>query len=238
MEIFSYLKEILKLDEKILTEAFLHPSYSDQSPIPNYERLEFVGDAVIDLVVAKWLYQNISEKEGILTKLRSIVVRTESLAEVGKKLQLSKYILTAQDYQILDSDIEDCVEAICGAIYISKGAEEAEKFIFMIFEEKFETIKEQSRTKEGLEKLLEQSVCEQNPINELQEYCQKNKIDMPKFVLIEKRGEEHKPEFEIECQVNLGREVISERAVGEKKKIARKKAAEKVLKKILINSSE
>ncbi|MHA1115540.1 MAG: ribonuclease III family protein [Candidatus Heimdallarchaeaceae archaeon] len=238
MEIYLYLKDTLQLDEKILTEAFLHPSYSDQSSIPNYERLEFVGDAVIDLVVAKWLYQNINEKEGILTKLRSIVVRTDSLAEVGKKLNVAKYIITAQDYQILDSDIEDCVEAMCGAIYISKGAEEAEKFVIMIFEEKLESIKNQSRTKEGLEKLLEQSVCEQNPINELQEYCQKNKIDMPKFILIEKRGEEHRPEFEIECQVNLGNVIICERAVGEKKKIARKKAAEKVLKKILIRSSE
>ncbi|UJG41411.1 MAG: hypothetical protein K9W45_02855 [Candidatus Heimdallarchaeum aukensis] len=238
MEIYSYLKDTLKLDEKVLTEAFLHPSYTDQSSIPNYERLEFVGDAVIDLVVAKWLYLNIDEKEGILTKLRSIVVRTDSLAEVGKKLNVAKYIITAQDYHILDSDIEDCVEAMCGAIYVSKGAEEAEKFVIMIFEEKLETIKNQSKTKEGLEKLLEQSVCEQNPINELQEYCQKNKIDMPKFILIEKRGEEHRPEFEIECQVNLGNVIICERAVGEKKKIARKKAAEKVLKKILIKSSE
>jgi len=233
LNIYEYLYEEVEVEKNLLEEAFTHPSYKsiDESE-PSFERLEFVGDSVLDLIIAEWLYNHINEREGVLTQIRSTLVKTATLVETGEKLGLAEYMRTSPEYKIIKSDLEDCLEAIIGSIYLSKGMDKAREFILLIFKQRLDEILEKTKTKEGLESLLTQAVCEKNPINALQEFCQKRKIELPKFILIEKRGEEHNPEYEIECQLKVNGLDIITRGIAEKKKKARKIAAEKAINKI------
>ncbi len=228
--VFEYLEQVVKIKKSLLQEAFTHPSYLSIDPsAKSFERLEFVGDSVLDVVIAELLYYRIDGNEGILTKLRSVLVRTESLVKIGEKLAVADYLRTHKDYEVVINDIEDCVEAIIGAVFLSKDLNAAREFIFVIFRDLLEEVVNAASSKEGLNRLISSTICEKNPINELQEFCQKNKLPMPKFDLIEKRGEDHDPEFEMECSLLLDNNLINARAVAKKKKEARKIAAKKVL---------
>jgi len=222
-----------KVNKELLNIALTHPNYTSKVKLKekeNFEGLEFVGDSVIDLIVADWLYKTWKkEKVGMLSKIRSILVQTDSLAHIGRELELEKYMFVEPHYKITKTDLEDCLEALFGAIYLSKGIKKAYKFFLVIFKEKLDEITELMQTPEGRVTLEKSVVCEKNPINELQELCQKAKVPLPQYNLVKKEGPEHNPLYHVECKVNLGQKLYTSRGSGRNLKEAKKMAAEKIL---------
>lgn len=123
-------------NEELLCNALIHPSYAqEQSAVTNNQRLEFLGDAVLDFVVAEYLYRNFSSKsEGDLTQIRARVVCEKALVDMANQLNIGKYLLLGRGEDLSGgrtrkSILADTVEAIIGAIYLDQGLERANEFI-------------------------------------------------------------------------------------------------------------
>jgi ribonuclease-3 len=124
-------------DQSLLERAFIHRSYLNEHPklgLEHNERIEFLGDAVLELVVTDFLYRNYPNPEGDLTNWRSALVKTESLAAVAKELNISEYFKlsrgeakgNARSHALISAN---AVEAIIGATYLDQGYDVAKKFI-------------------------------------------------------------------------------------------------------------
>jgi ribonuclease-3 len=124
-------------DMKLLEQAFIHRSYLNEHPklgLEHNERLEFLGDAVLELVVTDYLYRNYQEPEGILTNWRSALVKTEALSAVAAKLELSRFFKLSRgeakgnvrSHALISAN---SVESLIGAIYLDQGYDVASKFI-------------------------------------------------------------------------------------------------------------
>ena len=224
-----------KIDNELLTEAFTHPNFVSENPnARDFERLEFLGDAVLDLLSAEWLFKETNEEVGLMSQLRSLLVRTNALAEVGKDLGIAQYLRTESRYEVVETDLEDVVEAIFGAFYLSEGRDGAREFFNIIFEKNLNQFKEDLKDEEGREKILRLTVCEKNPINILQEFFQKKDMELPEYSLIKKKGSDHEPIFQMECKIIIEDKVISTIGSGQNRKAAKKEAADKMLKKLKI----
>ena len=124
-------------DEGLLTLAFIHKSYVNEHPdTPGYnERLEFLGDAVLELAVTDFLYHNYpSQPEGQLTNWRSALVKGKNLARVSSTLKLGEYLLLSRGEELSGGRVKEYIlantmEALIGAIYLDKGFEVANQFI-------------------------------------------------------------------------------------------------------------
>lgn len=124
----------------LLCEALTHSSYVNQTKnLKHYERLEFLGDSVLQLCISEYLYKNYNEKaEGELTKSRSLIVCENSLHQIAQALNLGKYINMSRGEELTGgrervSILADCVEAIIAAIYLDKGIDISRKFILEEF---------------------------------------------------------------------------------------------------------
>ncbi|MDF2461173.1 MAG: putative ribonuclease [Candidatus Saccharibacteria bacterium] len=137
LEIFQHRLGIEFKDIKLLERAFIHRSYLNEHPklgLEHNERLEFLGDAVLELVVTDYLYRNYPNPEGDLTNWRSALVKTESLAAVAEKLEISQYFKlsrgeakgNSRSHALISAN---AVEAVIGAIYLDQGYDAAGKFI-------------------------------------------------------------------------------------------------------------
>lgn len=121
----------------LIKRAFIHRSYINEHPkagLEHNERLEFLGDAVLELVVTDHLYRNYANPEGELTSWRSALVKTESLAEVAEKLSLGQYLLMSHGEvksggRSRTALLANLIEAIIGALYLDQGYEAAATFI-------------------------------------------------------------------------------------------------------------
>ena len=134
------IESILKVkfnSEELLKTAYTHRSYLNEhrkSQLEHNERLEFLGDAVLELVVTDYLYNNYKNPEGELTAWRSSLVKTESLAELAEKLNLGQFLLMSRGEaktggRTRQALLANLVEATIGAIYLDKGYDSAKKFI-------------------------------------------------------------------------------------------------------------
>ena len=124
--------DILYKDLRIYTEALTHPSFNNESSYSkNYQRLEFLGDAILDKHISVFLYKNFPDaSEGVMSLLRSKYVRKESLSKMANDLNLKKYIQFGKSVkQISDNILEDIFEALVGAIYIDIGEKGVKKFL-------------------------------------------------------------------------------------------------------------
>ena len=177
-------------DQELLKLALTHRSRGPK----NYERLEFLGDSILGFVVADWLYQNYSQlAEGKLSRMRSSLVRKETLAKVARKLDLSSHLILGEGELKSggfnrDSILSDTVESIIGALYLDSGFASAKTFIYNNFSEYFDDISEASTFKDAKSRL--------------QEAMQKNALTLPAYTIIETKGEQHDQEFTVECVVN------------------------------------
>ncbi len=177
-EIYEKLGYSFK-NEKLLSVALTHRSFSKT----NYERLEFLGDSILDFYVADYLYRKSKLSEGELTRLRASFVSEDNLYKVFDELELGSYVRVGRSYtSALTKAIKaDVFEAIVGAIYLDGGLEEAEKFV-----EKKLRLKD-FKSKE-----------QKDPKTRLQEYIQqaspKSKIT---YRLVSQTGYAHSPEFEM-----------------------------------------
>lgn len=224
-----------KIEKDLLIEALTHPNLTNIHPEQNnFERLEFLGDAILDTFTAEWLYKNLDEEVGILSKLRSLLVQTESLAEIGKEINIHKKLIVRPKYQITKTDIEDCLEAIFGALYLSKGIDVAREFFTQLFLGDLEKFQKDLSDKRKRKKILKLAVCESNPINLLQEFCQKRGYALPTYRLVSKKGKEHEPTYILECTVKINDIEYRGEGKGRNKKQARMEAAEVINKQLKI----
>ena len=208
-------------DEYLLQRALTHRSYLNEHSevIEDNERLEFLGDAVLDFFVADWVYHHFPEMaEGDLTKLRSALVKTEQLAEFARQLGLGEMMLLGKGEA--ESGGRNRVnllcatfEAVIGAIYLDGGIEEVQKFLKPIVEKTAEEIIAQNKERE--------------PKSVLQEWAQSNGYGPPAYRTISVRGPEHAKTFEVE--VYIGNRCYG-KGEGPNKRVASKNAAKMALK--------
>jgi len=214
----------LKFDNRdLLIKAFCHRSYLNENPDFNLgqnERLEFLGDAVLELIVTEHLFNNYPGKtEGELTDWRAALVNTRMISSVAGKLDLEKYLLLSngekkQKGKSRQYMLADTFEALVGAIYMDKGYSEARKFI-----EKHLLIE--------LPEIISLELFK-DPKSELQEIAQEKTGITPHYDVIEQSGPDHEKNFRM--GVFLEDRKLAE-GEGTSKKEAEEKAAEKALKK-------
>ncbi len=206
----EFLKKynIQNTDNPLFIEALTHSSYSNEhKECPNYERLEFLGDAVLELITSEYFYQNTSYKEGIMTKKRASFVCEQALAHYAKDIGYIKYIRVGhgQVNNINDTIIADIFESLLGAIYLTNGFSVAQKYIYQVVIPYIE---------KGYEFFDDYKTM-------LQEYVQTDKKSL-EYVLVKEYGEAHNKTFEIEVKID---NIIYGRGVGKTKKEAEQKAA-------------
>lgn len=204
----------------LLIAAFTHRSYMNEhkkSAREHNERLEFLGDAVLELSVTDFLYRHHSEPEGILTSWRSSLVRTESISDAGMKLGYEPLLrLSRGERRGTDRAraqiLANCFEALIGAIYLEKGYDAADEFI-----------KKHIVTK--LDEIL-QSGSWRDPKSHLQEVSQSMDGMTPQYRVIEEIGPDHEKEFTLAVYVG---DTIMGTGSGPSKQFAQQQAARAAL---------
>lgn len=204
-------------DLSLLQQSLVHRSWLNENPgfaIPSNERLEFLGDALLNFVVAEKLYTRFPElAEGELTKLRATLICGETLARVGVRLQLGDYLYLGRGEEQSggrqrQSNLASAFEAVAGAILVDQGFDRAKDFVLNWLGDELE---------EGIEERLAADYK-----SRLQELIQSRRQITPIYRIIEVTGPEHDREFTVE--VLAGGEVIG-RGSGKSKQLAEKEAA-------------
>ena len=121
--------------ESLYVKAFTHTSYANENNVISYERLEYLGDAVLELIMSEYLYKNTEEEEGQMTKLRSHYVCEDALYEYSIRLGLNNYLLLGKGEEenggrTRKAIVADIFEAFIGAMYLDQGLDTVKKFIY------------------------------------------------------------------------------------------------------------
>ena len=210
------IEKILKYNFKkisLLETALTHKSFDNKV---NNEKLEFLGDRVLGLVISEKLLNKFpNEKEGIIDKKFANLVNKKTCLLVARKINLKKFILLGSSHKKLERSADkitsDCLEAIVGAIYLDGGLKAVEKFILNFWEEF----------------LLKSTVTLIDSKTKLQEFSLKKFKELPKYVFFKKTGPQHRPLFKTEVQIPNSKKIIG---IGSSKKNAQQNAAAKLLK--------
>ena len=176
-------------DISLLDNAFIHSSYANevrQHNIADNERLEFLGDSVLSVVVSEWLYMNLRGDEGECTRVRSLVVSEDALYEVAIKLGLDKLLVMGRGEELSGGRkkkaiLADCTEALFAAVFLDKGFETVKSFILRVLVPIIGKVIDNSYRKDY--KTM------------LQEYIQKKYKKVPTYSLVGSRGPEHDQVF-------------------------------------------
>lgn len=201
-------------DKSLLKQALTHSSFSNEQKIrkrKNYERIEFLGDAVLELVSSDYFYRNYPEEtEGNLTKMRAAAVCEQALAITARQLKLGSYMIFGKGEEAnggreRESIIADAVEAVIGAIYLDESLEEAKKFIYRFVLND-----------------LDHKRLFYDAKSILQEHVQETKAGELVYELIREEGPEHDKLFVVEARLN---DVTIGSGEGKSKKAAQQHAA-------------
>ncbi len=214
----------------LLKEALVHGSYTNEfphlAPATN-ERLEFLGDAVLGLVIAAKLYTDFPHfNEGEMTKLRAVLVRGNTLARVAGDIGLGEYLLMGRGEEATGgrtkpANLAGALEAVIGAVFLDQGYDATGDFVLRLLDSE-------------LEKAVSQGIATSSK-SKLQELLQAREQQAPTYHVIEATGPAHERWFTVE--VRLGDTVLGEGA-GKSKKIAETDAAHAILRKLLANFTE
>lgn len=202
----------------LLMEAITHSSFANEkhNGSKSNERLEFLGDAVLSIISAEYLFSKFTDMpEGKLSKIRSSLVCTQSLSSFAKEINLGNYLLLGKGEAISGganrpSILENAFEALIGAIYLDGGIEPAKEFVLSFLSRELEN----NHTSFKDYKTALQEVVQQNPDETLN------------YVLVGESGPDHDKRFEIEIHINSN--VVS-KGVGRSKKQAEQEAAKQAL---------
>jgi ribonuclease III len=179
-----------------LNLSFSHRSFANENPgvSDNNEKLEFLGDAVLGLVVSEYLFKTLRDKaEGDLARIKSFVVSENSLASIAKNLKVDNFILIGKGEEYSGGRskkaiLADCMEAIIGAYFLDSGFDASRKFILRFLVPEINKVLEDKHKKDY--KTL------------LQELVQKKHKSYPRYNLVEKTGPDHDRTFWIEVKIN------------------------------------
>ena len=198
-------------DKDLLNRALTHKSYDNKD---NNEKLEFLGDRVLGLIISKKLLEKYpDEKEGIIDKKFANLVNKKTCVKIALRIDLKKYLFLGSSHKNLERSADkiasDCLEAIVGAIYLDGGLRLAEKFILNFWE-----------------KYIDQSIITLiDSKTKLQEYSLKKYKKLPKYTFFKKTGPQHKPLFKTEVEIPESKKIVG---TGSSKKNAQQNAAETV----------
>ena len=210
------LEKVIKYSFKknsIIEKALTHKSFNN---IINNEKLEFLGDRVLGLIISEKLLEKFpEEKEGIIDKKFANLVNKKTCLLIAKKINLKKFIQLGSSHKKLERSADkissDCLEAIVGAIYLDGGLKSVEKFILNFWSEF----------------LLKSTITLIDSKTKLQEFSLKKFKELPKYIFFKKTGPQHRPIFKTEVQIPNSKKIIG---IGSSKKNAQQNAAAKLLK--------
>tara|TARA_B100000401_G_C52537086_1_gene591932 strand:+ start:40 stop:708 length:669 start_codon:yes stop_codon:yes gene_type:complete len=211
LEIQKIIKVKFK-NEKLLERSLTHKSFDNKY---NNEKLEFLGDRVLGLVLSKALLEIYpDEKEGIIDKKFASLVNKKTCAKIAKKIDIKKYMIIDKAFKSIERAeekiISDGLEALIGAIYLDRGIEVVEKFILSYWKEI----------------LIKSNLTPIDSKTKLQEYSLKLFKELPKYRLFKQSGPQHNPIFKVEVQIPNSKKIS---ASGGSKKDAQQNAAKKLL---------
>jgi ribonuclease-3 len=204
---------------ELLERALTHKSYANENRVPYHnERMEFLGDAVLNLVVSEYLMKTCPDStEGDLSKLRAAVVSEPALAAIAREMGLGSYILLGRGEEQTGgrdkgSLLANCLEALIASIYLDTGKESADAFVIRYFEN---IIKKTSASRGTLDHKTE-----------LQELCQERLKQLPEYKVVSESGPDHQKQFEVEVWI---KGQVSGRGIGRSKKEAEQRAAKEAI---------
>lgn len=203
-------------DKKLLEAALTHRSLRGK----NNERLEFLGDSILNFLIAEELYQRCpNAREGELSRLRSILVRGDTLADMARDFNLGHYLrLGAGELKTggsrRTSIVADALEAVIAAIYLDSGLEACRQCVLSWYSDRLEHLSE--------------LIVIKDPKTRLQEYLQSHRFDLPSYDVISIEGKAHQQIFIVECRVATLEK--SSRGEGHSRRRAEQEAAANLLK--------
>ncbi len=201
---------------QLCQQALTHRSVSSKS---NYERLEFMGDALLGVVIACYLYERFpSEDEGRLTRLRSTLVRQDSLAAIAKDLKLGEHLVLGSGEMKSgghrrESILADAVEALIGAIYLDSADLNVVRDVVLKWYEPYLLT-------------LEPKDTLKDPKTRLQELLQGKRLPLPEYTLTAAQGEAHNQTFTVECRIEGASVTVGH---GQSRRYAEQSAASQLL---------
>ncbi len=201
-------------DKKLCQLALTHRSYGSI----NNERLEFLGDSILNFVIGEDLFRRFPEaKEGQLSRLRAQLVKGETLAEIAREFDMGENLTLGEGEMKSggfrrDSILADTVEALIGAIHLDSGAEASKGRVLAWYHSRLEAIRLDEK---------------KDPKTELQELLQSRKKPLPEYEVVDIAGEAHAQIFTVECHCVLLSKPTS--AKGSSRRVAEKKAADQAL---------
>ncbi len=211
-------------NQKFYTQALIHRSFlehNEEIDLSN-ERLEFLGDSVLNLIIGEFLFKKYpEEEEGFLTKVRAKIVNRKTLGEAGERLKLGDYLLlgsnlTRGTVYNSKSILSDTFEALIGAVYLDNGLEACKSFLL----------------KSLIKPIMQEGehLIDENYKSQLLEHAQANKMEIPYYEVINEEGPQHDRIFTV--KVSLGKEV-SGIGKGKSKKSAEQNAAHEAMDRLI-----
>lgn len=202
------------LNKSLLNQSLTHSSYGHEKKIPDNERLEFLGDAILKLVISEYLYHKFPERaEGALTKIRAAVISDETLAGVGRKINVGNYLLLSANEKRTGgtrrkSNLANALEAVIGAVFLDAGIGKSREMILSFLTGEIDKV-----SREGYIRDYKSA---------LQEFAQKRKWELPRYRVLKETGPKHRRVFWMEVKVR-GRRYGTGR--GRNKKESEQRAA-------------
>jgi len=209
---------IFFLNRLLLNQSLTHSSYANEAGVPDNERLEFLGDAVIKLVISEYIYNKFpSRPEGDLTKIRASVISDVTLAKVANKIKLGNYVLFSKNEAASGgvkrkSNIANAFESLVGAIYLDAGIGKSRDFLIEHLGSEIEKVSQVGYIVDFK--------------SALQEFSQKRKWELPLYKILRETGPKHSKTFVVGVKVR-GR--VCGQGKGANKKEAEQKAAQQAL---------
>ncbi|MDD5836428.1 MAG: ribonuclease III [bacterium] len=200
-------------NKELLLTSLTHTSYANEHQVPSYERLEYLGDSVLQLIVSDYLYSNTDLKEGQMSKTRASFVCESALANYAKEIGYIPYIRVGHGQlgSVNETIIADIFEAILGCIYLECGYDTAYKYVYMTV----------------IPHIKKHEIFMQDYKSALQEATQMNRKTLD-YEVISESGPAHDKHFVVEVKID---NIVYGRGEGHSKKEAEQKAAEDALRK-------
>ena len=208
--------DVISLKKKFKQKNnFLKIFYHNKQSKKDFQRLEFLGDRVLALVLSDEIYKKFSSfNEGKLAIIFSYLTATITLSKVAKKINLDLFIKKKKFVNISDKVLSDFVEAIIGSLYLDSGIEKVRRLIIELWSEEIFKNKNLQRDAKSI----------------LQEWTQSKGLGLPEYNVLKKKGLDHQPTFEIELKVKNFHTITGK---GKSLQIAQKKIAEQFIKKYI-----
>ncbi len=206
-------------DSSLLDEALTHRSVSER----NNERLEFLGDSILNFVIASELFvRRPGESEGALSRLRASLVNKDTLASIARQLELGEWLRLGSGERKSggrrrDSILSDAVESIIGAVYMDGGYDDSRALILRLYRDRLEQLPEASELKD--------------PKTRLQEFLQSTRHALPSYQVNRVSGKSHDQTFSVSCHVE-GLDIVTTGTAGSRRR-AEQVAAEAMLRRLI-----